>query len=369
MRRRVLFIGRTRYRLPLDPSLARKWDALSERMEVRVLASGTGSDPRFRLAPERPLDGPLFYATLPVRVARELRTFRPDVVLAESPYEALAVELARSVTRSPAKLSVDVHGDWRTATRLYGSPLRRLLSPAADRLATRAIRKADGVRVISGYTAGLVRGLGIEPAGEFVTYGDVEPFVETPPAPLPEAPAALFVGVLEPYKNIDGLAAAWRLAAPRLPGAGLRLVGQGSRSDVAAALVRDLPEQASWTERLTTPEVAAALDASTCLVLPSRSEGLGRVVLEAFCRGRPVIGARVGGIVDLVEDGVNGLLIEPDDVEGLAVAVERVLADGALAARLGEAAFESSKTRRPAAEEYADNVLALVERVLGAPPE
>ena len=51
---RVLFVGRTRYRLPLGESLARKWDALSQRMEVRVLASGTGSDPRFRLvAPRR----------------------------------------------------------------------------------------------------------------------------------------------------------------------------------------------------------------------------------------------------------------------------------------------------------------------------
>src|SRR5207244_7148241 len=78
---RVLFVGRTRYSLPLAGPLARKWDALSERLDVRVLASGTGSDPRFRLVPPRSLDGPRFYAELPARVARELRAFDPDVVI------------------------------------------------------------------------------------------------------------------------------------------------------------------------------------------------------------------------------------------------------------------------------------------------
>ena len=72
-------------------------------------------------------------------------------------------------------------------------------------------------------------------------------------------------------------------------------------------------------------------------MLPSRSEGLGRVLIEAFCRGRPVVAMRVGGIRDLVEDGVNGLLVEPT-TEALADALVRVLADRALAARLGAGA-------------------------------
>src|SRR5581483_11067054 len=65
---RVLFVGRTRYRLPLDPALARKWDALSEELDVRVLATrrdgSSGSDPRFTLLPDRPLAA--FYASLPL---------------------------------------------------------------------------------------------------------------------------------------------------------------------------------------------------------------------------------------------------------------------------------------------------------------
>ena len=71
MRPHVLFVGRTRYRLPLDPSLARKWDALGDAMDVHVLARAAerngGGDARFRLArPVRPraLDGAAFYATL-----------------------------------------------------------------------------------------------------------------------------------------------------------------------------------------------------------------------------------------------------------------------------------------------------------------
>jgi glycosyltransferase involved in cell wall biosynthesis len=367
VKRRVLFVGRTRYRLPLVESLARKWDALSERVDVRVLASGTGSDPRFRLIGERPLDGPLFYLTLPLEVARELRSFNPDVVLTESPYEAFAVELARGATRSHAKVAVDLHGDWRTATRLYGSPLRRGLSPLADRLAARAIRGADAVRAVSGYTAGLARELGVEPAGEFTAFVDLDPFTATPPVPLPAAPAALFVGVLELYKNVDGLAASWRLAAPRVPGARLAVVGRGSRREVIDELVRDLPRQTSWVERLTQEQVVTALDTATCLVLPSRSEGLPRIAVEALCRGRSVVAARGGGIPDIVEDGVNGLLVDPDDAGGLAAALERVLTDRELAERLGSEAYEASRRWLASPDEYAANLLAVVEQALGRP--
>ena len=108
---RVLFVARSDYHLPLDEGLARKWDALSERLDLRVLASGTGVDPRFALRAPSPLDGALFYASLPARIARELRTFRPDVVIAQSPYEGFAAELARRAARSPAKVIVEVHGD------------------------------------------------------------------------------------------------------------------------------------------------------------------------------------------------------------------------------------------------------------------
>jgi len=178
---------------------------------------------------------------------------------------------------------VELHGDWRTATRLYGSPLRRALSPVADAVGAFGLRRADAVRAVSTYTSDLVREVGVEPSREFAAFMDLELFLE-PPAPLPERPTALFVGVLELYKNVDGLARAWRIAAPRVPDAQLRIVGRGTQRAVIEQLVRELPEQTTWAERLSQPEVAAALDDATCLVLPSRSEGLGRVLIEAVQR-------------------------------------------------------------------------------------
>src|SRR3954451_25431048 len=87
-RQRALFVSRTRYRLPLDAGLARKWDALERRLDLRVVGRGdgraTGGDPRFTLAPApsaRALARPLFYLGLPFFVARELRRFAPDVVI------------------------------------------------------------------------------------------------------------------------------------------------------------------------------------------------------------------------------------------------------------------------------------------------
>jgi glycosyltransferase involved in cell wall biosynthesis len=357
---RVLFVGRTRYRLPLVPSLARKWDALSERMQVRVLASGTGTDPRFVLVPPRALDGPRFYAGLPWRVVRELRSFDPDAVVAESPYEAVAVQLARRLTGSRARLIAEVHGDWRVSTRLYGSRARALLGPIGDRLAVWALRRADALRAISAYTASLVRGLGREPAGVFPTYSDLGAFTGPPVAP-PQEPVALFVGVLERYKAVETLAEAWRIVTRRVPDARLHIVGSGRQTDVAAALER---EGARWDRGLEPQELAASLDASRVLVLPSASEGLGRVIIEAFLRARPVVATRVGGIPDIVQDGVDGLLVEPGSPAALADAIERVLLDRDLAVRLGEAAHDHVGQWLATPDEFADNVRAVVDSVL-----
>ena len=371
MRKRLLLVGRSRYSLPLSPSLEEKFAALDAELDVRVLAAagaGHGSDSRFRLVrPVRPraLDGPAFYALLPFRVARELRDFRPDAVLAQGAQEAALCVLARRLARVPTAVIADVHGDPAAPTRLYGSPQRRALAPVADALARFGLRRSDAVRTISAYTSGVVRSVGVEPAAEFAAFMDLEPFLESETAPLPERPVALFVGVLERYKAVDVLAEAWWLAAPRVPDAALQLVGRGTLREVAERLVADLPAQARWAESLTTPEVARALDEATVLVLPSRSEGLGRVVVEAFCRGRGVIGSRVGGIPDIVEDGVSGLLVPPEDPGALADALVRVLGDRALAERLGDAGRVAVEPWLATPEEYARRIRELVDDVTG----
>ncbi len=171
--------------------------------------------------------------------------------------------------------------------------------------------------------------------------------------------------MLERYKNADGLAEAWRRAGSRVPEAKLRVVGAGTLEPVVQRLVRDLPAQTSWTARLSQREVSRALDDSTLLVLPSRSEGMGRVIIEAFCRARPVVASRVGGIPDLVEDGVNGLLVEPEDTDALADALVRVLSDRELADRLAAGAQASSGLWTISPEEFASRLRSLVEQITG----
>jgi len=362
---RVLFVSR-RVETPLPEGERRKWDAVREELDFRMLAAGEADGREFPLFEDAPvLAGPAYYASLPARIAAELRRFHPHAVVAQGAHETAAALAARRLSGVDTAVIADVHGDYRAPTRLYGSRLRGLLNGVADRTAERALRRADGIRTVTAYTTELVRSLGLEPTDEFPAYMDVASFLQTPPQPLPERPQALFVGVLERYKNVDGLVQAWRRVAPRVPEARLRLVGGGSLGTLVERLVAELPEQTRWTPRLQQPEVAAALDESTALVLPSRSEGMGRVVVEAFCRGRGVVGSRVGGIPDLVENGVNGVLVEPGDLDALVDALAAVLSDRALAERLGRGAHASAAVWATAPDEFARRIRALVERVAG----
>jgi glycosyltransferase involved in cell wall biosynthesis len=366
---RVLMVGRTRYRFPLQPNLRRKFDALDRRMDVRVLATAATSadadvdDDGFELVrPHRArrLDGPLFYLGLPFRVARQLRRFEPDAVIAQSPYEALGIFAGRALTRQSPTVIVEVHGDFRTATRLYGSGARKLLAPVADLGARFAIRRADRIRTVGPFTSDVVRTCGVEPSASFPAFTDLSTFAAEPPASLPERPAFLFVGVLERYKNVECLVEAWRRVARREPRATLRIVGDGTEREAVERLVAELPEQTHWHRRLPARGVAAALDRVSALVLPSRSEGLPRIAIEALERGRPVIGADAGGIPDVVQDDHNGLLVEAESVPALAEGMLRIARDSALLERLAAGARPSAEELCLSPDEYARRVETLV---------
>jgi glycosyltransferase involved in cell wall biosynthesis len=369
---RALFVGGTAYELPLAPAIARKWDAVDEHLEVRVIAradGGQGSDPRFRLlrAPLGRLPGPSFFAALPFVVAIEGRRFRPDVVIAQSPYEAAAALPGLRFVRPRPDLIVEVHGDPRTATRLYGSRLRRLYTRAADRAAVLGLRRADATRAISTFTAGIVQDVtGREPTSVFPTYFDLESFLGDPPRVLPERPQAAWIGALQRTKNPGLLVDAWRQVAERIPDARLVIVGDGPLRPKVQALADEFPHTVELRPRLTPAEVASVLDESTLLALTSESEGLGRVILEAFTRGRAVVSTDVGGIPDLVRPEHNGLLVPSGDVEALAGALVRVLGDRSYAEKLGSAAAEDAQQTRWTAERYASALRELVDRVLCA---
>ena len=370
-RPRVLFVGRNRYRLPLPGWLARKWDALERELDLRVLGSAergsTGSDERFSLFPPASgrLDGPLFYLRLPLRVRAELRARPVDAVVAADPFVGAAALAGRQLAASPAKLIVEVHGDWRTFTSLYGSPARKALAPLADALASFVLRRADATRALSGFTSGLVAAARGRPASvTFPTFSDLGAFTAKPVAPLPQRPAAVFVGMLEAYKNVDGLAAAWRRVAAEVPDATLLLIGKGTRRHVVDALLRDVPGRVEYHAELPPEGVADALDRATVLVLPSWPEGLGRVVIEAFARGRGVVATAAGGVLDLVTDEVEGLLVARDDTDSLVGALVRVLTDRELAERLGAAAHQAYGAWHQTPEDFARANRQLVDRVL-----
>jgi glycosyltransferase involved in cell wall biosynthesis len=324
-------------------------------------------DGRFHLvgpASPRFLDGALFYLALPARIARELRQFRPEAALVQGVHEGVAFLLGRRLAGARTKLILDVQGDWHEATRLYGSPLRRLLNPVNDALAPVAVRRADAVRTVSTQTTSIVRRLGVEPQAVFPSYVDADAFLARPPVPLPARPRAVFVGVLERYKAFDTLVAAWRQAAPLAPDALLHVVGDGALRAEAERLVAELPEQTQWSRRLSPEEVSAAMDASWLVCLPSRSEGLPRVALEAAARGRAIVGGNRAGIPDVVRHEENGLLVDPDDTDELAAALVRVLGDRDYAARLGAAARRTGEAWAVTPPEYAAKVEQLVRKAL-----
>jgi glycosyltransferase involved in cell wall biosynthesis len=371
-RPRVLFVGSSDLDLPLPPALAKKWDALSRELDVRVIGrarSIRSSDPRFRRVPRFPwpLRSLGYWASLPAIVADELRRFRPEVIITKSPYEAFVVLPVQGIARRRAKLLVDLHGDWRTAPRLYGSPMRRLVAGLTDRAAVYSLRRADGIRAISAYTAGLAgQATGREPLSVFPAYFDLETFTAEAVHPLPDPPAIAWVGVLQRYKNPRMLADAWRVVASRSAEARLAVVGNGPLWSIVDQLAREFPTRVRAIARLTPAEVATLLDESTALAMSSESEGLPRVIMEAFARGRPVVSTAVGGVPDLVASGRNGLLVAPGDTQALAGALLRVVEDRDLATRLSRGALQTGEDLGWTPDRYAQAVGGIVESALNA---
>ena len=170
---------------------------------------------------------------------------------------------------------------------------------------------------------------------------------QEPCCTLPEEygmePGSQIVGVvarLEPEKGHPTLIEAWPLVLRACPDAYLLIVGEGSRRDALEAQARALrvAHRVVFTGRRDdVPAVTAALDVA---VLPSYREAQGLTVLEAMALSRPVVASNVGGIPEMIEDGVTGLLVPPRDPEALAAAIVRLLRDHPFADLLGRAGHD-----------------------------
>lgn len=232
-------------------------------------------------------------------------------------------------------------GNPRLIAKFYGADLVlaqrfRVINPFVRWF----VHQCDDVGVNSSYTGKLLK----ERTG--VTPRPLPEGIGLPPATTdwPTQPGKiLFVGRLIPRKGVAYLIEAMTLLREH-PQAHLTIVGGGPEREALEPLVqqRQLTQRVTFTGRI--PDEALAEQYRTCdiFVLPAiiddtgDTEMLGMVMLEAMGYRRPVIASNVGGITDIVQDGVNGLLVAQKDPAALAAAINRLLTDRELSSRLGE---------------------------------
>jgi glycosyltransferase involved in cell wall biosynthesis len=237
---------------------------------------------------------------------------------------AFLVSFAAAARRAAVDAEV-VHAHWlpsalpAVATRrpfvlqLWGSDVEfapRLGSPARW-----LVRRARVVVVASTALAVAARDLGAVDVRVIPNGVDVPGTVAAPEEP----PHVLYVGRLSEEKGVRELAS----ISAGLP---LVVVGDGPLRSL-------LPEAVGF---VSPSEVGAWYERASIVVVPSRREGYGVVAREAMAYGRPVVATRVGGLVDVIEDDVTGLLVEPGDLGALREALDELLGDAPRRRRLGD---------------------------------
>ncbi len=155
----------------------------------------------------------------------------------------------------------------------------------------------------------------------------------------------IFSGRLVPRKGVEHLLDAWQRVSPRFPDATLVILGDGPLRGALEAIAGRLGVSATVRFTGRVDNVPAYLRAADAFVLPSLQEGLSNSLLEAMASGLPAAASRIGGVVDVVEDGRSALLVPPADGAALAGALADLLGDGALRARLAAAALETIRDR------------------------
>jgi glycosyltransferase involved in cell wall biosynthesis len=270
---------------------------------------------------------PGFLAAFARAVTAAIREMRPDVIHAHWWF--------------PAGWFVR-HADIPYVITCHGSDVRLLSKGSMVRLAARRVFSgATTVSTVSQFLArevehflpGAARNLVVAPMPV-----DVERFSQASAREKVDPPRILFAGNLLPSKGVDLLIRAAAELTRRGIRYELKVLGEGPSLGSLRALAEQLgiAEQVTWSPFVGQTQMPAEYGASTITVLPTRgqAEGLGLTLVEALLAGSAIVGTPAGGIPEVVQHEVTGLLTQPDDPIDLANQLERLLTDTVLRKRL-----------------------------------
>jgi L-malate glycosyltransferase len=297
------------------------------------------------------------------RFARLVKQLAPDVIHAHDPHGVAMAALALSLgaasagNRRPALIAarrVDFH--------LKGNSFSRWKNRQADCFiaASEAIRQiliADGIPPDRAVT--VHEGIDVDQVARAARVDVHEAFW------LPHhAPVVGNVAALVPHKGQRYLIEAAHLVVQQVPDARFIILGEGELRDPFERLVREYHLEKHVLLPGFRIDVAGCMKSFDLFVMSSVTEGLGTSLLDAMACARPVVASRAGGIPEIVEDGVTGLLVPPRDPAALSNAIVRALGDEGLRARMGNAGF-ARVSERFTVERMVAGTAHVYERVAG----
>lgn len=286
------------------------------------------------------------------RLVRMVRAEGIDLVHAhgqDAAIVAAAARLGATPRHRRPRLLITRHvldepsGDWRqrARARLTLGAFRRADLPVAVSRAT-AERLAELARIPVEAIRVLLNGIDVDTYSRPCTHRAHTALLRHLSLPV-DAPLVLLPAVLRDGKGHGTLLEGLPALRPRTPPAHFLLAGSGPlEPEFRRRASRHRDRVHFLGHRTDMPELMAASD---LVVLPSRSEALPTVLMEAAAAGRPVVATRVGGVAEVVEDGRTGFLVPPDDPRALARAVDEMLDDPARARAFGERARSRARER------------------------
>jgi glycosyltransferase involved in cell wall biosynthesis len=302
----------------------------------------------------RPLWDYLFFVTSGWRLSRV--GGRYDAIITYGPYTTgLAGSTLRLLTGAP--LIVDMPGNPVSSFSFLPGRIARFKQSLARRLVPLVLGQADAIKLLY---PGQLDGLRIRRNGPVEIFPDFVP-IRALPAAQPGQKYLLFIGHPWYLKGVDVLIRAFNRIAERFPGYTLKIVGHCPDRTPFEALRAGNP-RIEFYPGMNHEACMQLMVGCSAFVLPSRTEAMGRVLIEAMAMQKPVVASRVDGIPNVVEDGVTGLLFRSEDDEDLAEKLERVLSEPDVAAALARAAHRRVWTFHRE-EDYVDRLEQLIERV------